>query len=68
MKEIGCLVARMAFLILVVACLVVTGLVITGWKWQSPKPKPEPKQAATKTTSDQRRACVGHRAFVTRLE
>jgi hypothetical protein len=59
MKEIVCLVARMAFLILVVACLVVTGLVMTGRKWESPKPKPGPKKAATKTASDQRKSVCG---------
>jgi hypothetical protein len=59
MKEIVCLVARMAFLILVVACVVVAYVVMTGQKWQSPKPKPEPKKAATKTTSDQRKSVCG---------
>jgi hypothetical protein len=63
MKEIVCLVARKPFLILVVACVVVAYLVMTGQKWQSPKPKPERKKAATKTASDQRKSVWGTQAF-----
>src|SRR6516165_5320462 len=61
MKEIVCLVARKPFLILVVACVVVAYLVMTGQKWQSPKP--ERKKAATKTASDQRKSVWGTQAF-----
>jgi hypothetical protein len=54
MKELVTLLGRLAFLALVVACVLVTYLVMTGEKWQSLKPRSEPKKAATKSSFNQR--------------
>jgi hypothetical protein len=53
MKALLTFVARLAFLALVIGCLVVAYLVMTGRKWHSPRPRSEQKEAATKTWSDQ---------------
>ena len=52
MKELVTLLARLAFLALVIGCVVVTYLVMTGEKWQSPKPKPKQKKTASQNSFD----------------
>ena len=61
MKEIVTLIARLAFLALVVASLIVTFLIMTGRNrnWQSLNPKVGPKKGAIKTSAGQRRTVCG---------
>ena len=61
MKEIVTLIARLVFIALVVVCLFVTFLVMTGrtWNWQSIKLNVGPKKAAIKTSAGQRRTVCG---------
>jgi len=53
MKALVTLLGRLAFLALVIGCLLVAYLVMTGEKWQRPRPRSEQKKAATKTSLDQ---------------